>query len=50
MRAELSDLFARKPFITEHLAKLAFHQMQYFFKWEWPVTVNMVNYKFQEKN
>ncbi|XP_064451354.1 vesicle transport through interaction with t-SNAREs homolog 1A isoform X13 [Mirounga angustirostris] len=34
---------------TEHLAKLAFHQMQYFYKWELPMDINMVNWKFQEK-
>ena len=36
-------------FFTEHLAKLAFHQMQYFRKWELPMNINMVNWKIQEK-
>lgn len=36
-------------FFTEHLAKLAFHQMQYFYKWGLPMNVNVVNWKVQEK-
>lgn len=36
-------------FFTEHLAKLAFHQMQYFCKWKLPMNINMVNWKVQEK-
>lgn len=36
-------------FFTEHLAKLAFDQMQYFCKWKLPMNINMVNWKVQEK-
>lgn len=49
-RGQSSQIYLiTSSFFTEHLAKLAFHQMQYFCKWELPMNINMVNWKVQEK-